>query len=125
LPDLGSPDSVLESGFRIEYADRVISVGDWSAKASVNGWPFTSGLFLLILDDDGRVLDTLFSTDFSRVIRELSGRLVVGISIHEADSEYDDQFFFGRLSEDFAQMRVAPLAADVSVPASALRVVTQ
>ena len=125
LPDLGSADSVLETGFRIDYAERAISVGDWSAKASVNGWPFTSGLFLLILDDEGRVLDTLFSTDFSQVIRELNGRLVVGISIHEADSEYDDQFFFGRLSEDFSQMRVAPLGADVDVPPAAIEAVAQ
>jgi len=125
LPDLGSSGSVLESGFQIDYARNVISVDDWSAQASVNGWPFTSGLFMLILDNEGRVLDTLFSTDFSRVIRELSGRLVVGISIHEEDSDYDDQFFFGRLSEDFSQMRVAPLAGDVSVPAAAMEFLAQ
>jgi hypothetical protein len=117
---LVSADSIRESGFRIAYEELTLSVGELDVKATKNGWKFETGLFLFVLDEDGKVADTVYSDDFSRLIKELDGQFVVGISIHEAGSKYDDQYFYGRISPDLTGLKVALLAADVSVPAEEL-----
>jgi phosphoglycerol transferase len=117
---LVSEGSVRESGFSIAYEDLTISVGNVGVKATKNGWKFDSGLFLFVLNEDGQVTDTIYSDDFARLIEELEGQYVIGISVHGKDSEYDDQYFYGRLSQNLAALRVQPLLADVHVPAEKL-----
>jgi phosphoglycerol transferase len=117
---LGSDYSVRKSGFRINYSDLTIIVGDLSLKASENGWRFTSGLYLVVFDEEGNVIDTIHSVDFARLVKELNGRFVVGISIHEKGSEHDNQFFFGRVTNDLTGLSVRKLDSDVTVDASQL-----
>jgi hypothetical protein len=45
---------------------------------------------------------------------------VVGISVHEKDSQFGDQFFFGRISQDLKKLTIQPLNSDVQVDASHL-----
>jgi phosphoglycerol transferase len=115
-----SKATLKESGFEISYEDLTITVGDLSIKASKNGWKFHSGLFLLLFDEDGRVTDTLYSNDFALLMQELDGVFVVGMSIHEEESEHGDQFFFGQITQNLAKMAIQPLDSDVRVGASQL-----
>jgi len=89
-------------------------------KAHKDGWGFTSGLFLILLDEEGVVQDTLYSADFEELLRRLDGFLVVGISIQEKDSGYDDQYFYGRLSADLKDLKIKLLGADVFIDAADL-----
>jgi phosphoglycerol transferase len=115
-----SDATVKETGFKISYQDLTISVGDLAIKATKNGWKFSSGLFLVVLNEDGKVTDTIYSNDFAALMKELDGMFVVGISIYENNSEFGDQFFFGRISQDLGKMTIAPLDSDVQVEAGRL-----
>jgi hypothetical protein len=117
---LQSDYSIRESGFRITYSGLTIILGDLSLKASENGWIFTSGLYLVVFDEEGKVSDTIFSVDFARLVKELDGSFVVGISIHETGSGHDNQFFFGRVTNDLTGLSVRKLDSDVTVDASQL-----
>jgi hypothetical protein len=110
--------TLKESGVQISYRDRTISVGDLTVKAHDNGWQFAGGLFLIVLDDDGVVIDTAYSRDFAKLQKELDGFLVVGISIHENPSRYGDQYFFGRFSPDLNTIDIRVLNQDVHINAS-------
>jgi len=112
--------TVKESGVDISYPDLTITVGDLTVKANENGWEFVSGLFLIILNEEGVVTDTLFSNDFAKLQKELDGLLVVGISIHEKSSGFSDQYFFGRISSALEAMKIQPLQKDVHISASQL-----
>jgi phosphoglycerol transferase len=112
---LVSNASVKESGFGISYDDLTISVGDLAIRATKNGWQFETGLFLMVFNEDGSVADTIYSNDFARLIQELDGSYVVGISIHGEETEYGDQYFFGRLSPDLASLKVQTLESNVRV----------
>ena len=115
---LFSSATVKESGFDISYEHLTITVGELTIKASKNGWEFRSGLFLVILNEDGNVTDTIFSDDFGRLVRELEGVQVVGISIQEKNSDFADQYFYGRISSDMTSLTVQPLNADVHISAA-------
>lgn len=113
-----SSATVRESGVDISYESLTITVGELTVKASKNGWEFRSGLFLIILNEDGNVTDTIYSDDFAMLLRELEGFQVVGISIHEKNSNFDDQYFYGRLSRDLTGVTIQPLNADVHISAA-------
>ena len=113
-----SSATVKESGVDISYASLTISVGEFTVKASNSGWKFGSGLFLIILNEEGNVTDTIYSDDFAKLLRELDGFRVVGISIYEDNSDFDDQYFYGRLSTDLTGLTVQPLNADVHISAA-------
>lgn len=117
---LVSGASVRDSGFRISYENLTIRVGDLAIKANKKGGEFRRGLFMLLLDDDGYVTDSIWSDDFAQLISELEGRYVVGFSIHRPKREHQDQFFFGRLSQDLSNFRAYPLNSDVLVAAADL-----
>jgi hypothetical protein len=119
LPET-SIQSAKAAGFSIAHEDLMISVGDLKVKATQNGRKFKSGLFLLVLDEEGNVVDTIFSVDFDELLTTLEGRMVIGVSIHAEGSEYDNQFFFGRMSSDLARLRVQPLKSDVYISAAEL-----
>jgi hypothetical protein len=53
-------------------------------------------------------------------MQELDGVFVVGMSIHEEESEHGDQFFFGQITQNLAKMAIQPLDSDVRVGASQL-----
>ncbi len=114
---LVSSATVKESGVDISYESLTITVGELTVKASKSGWEFRSGLFLIILNEDGNVTDTIYSDDFAKLLRELDGFQVVGISIHEKNSGFDDQYFYGRISRDLTGLTVLPLNADVHISA--------
>jgi len=115
---LFSSATVKESGVDISYEHLTITVGELVVKVSKNGWEFRSGLFLIILNEDGNVTDTIYSDDFGRLVRELEGFQVVGISIQEKNSDFVDQYFYGRISSDLTSLTVQPLNADVHISAA-------
>jgi hypothetical protein len=118
---LASDRSVWESGFGVSYGDLTITVGNLEIKANKVGAEFEGGLFLLVLDDDGYVEDSIWSDDFARLQGELDGRYIVGVSIHRPKRDYPDQLFFGRLTQDLSGLRVQFLTSDVTVSATDLQ----
>ncbi len=111
---------VKESGFEISYEDLTITVGDLSVKANKYGKKLSSGLFLLVLDEESKVLDTVYSDNFTRLTHKFDGLFVVGISLTEKGSETGNQYFFGRFSQDLGKMTLQPFDSDVHVDPSEL-----
>ncbi len=121
LPVVASPtlfksiDSASTEGVRISRHDLKFTIGDLEIVASDNGTPFEFGLFVLALDDQGHVVDTMYSDDGELLVNSLMGRSVIGISVFGDGDIGNDQYFYGQFSEDPGKMVFMPFGSDVSI----------
>jgi hypothetical protein len=114
-PLLKSIDSASIEGVKISRHDLKITIGDLEVVASANGTPFEFGMFVLVLDDQGHVVDTIYSDDGELLLKSMMGRLVIGISVFRDGDMSNDQYFYGRFSEDPGKMVFRPFGSDVSI----------
>ena len=114
-PLLRSIDNASVEGVKISRHDLIFTVGDFQVTANANGTPFEFGLFVLALDDQGRVVDTIYTEDGELLVNSLMGRFVVGISAFGDGDLSNDQYFYGRFSEDASGMLFRPFGSDVSI----------
>ena len=110
-----SISSASTEGVRISRHDLKFTIGDLEVVASDNGTPFEFGLFVLALDDQGYVVDTMYSDDGELLVNSLMGRSVIGISVFGDGDISNDQYFYGQFSKDPEKMVFMPFSSDVSI----------
>ena len=96
---LGSSASVREHGIEILRQDLALRVGDLTLKAKEAGGEFVSGMYLVVLDEQGIVNDAIYSDDYQLLAKNLNGRYVIGLSVMP-DPPHAAAYFFGTISPD-------------------------
>ncbi|GEM_PF-332963 len=116
---LDSGASALDTGFVITAEPLAIQAGDLDLVASENGRPFSVGMFLAILAEDGTVRDTLYTDDFGQLLRDFPGRPVIGVSMFEGAP--GPTWFAGRISNNPATIVNQPLLGEARMSGAELR----
>jgi len=91
--------SVREHGLSLSRRDLSLTIGDLTLRANDSGQKFVAGMYLAVLNEQGQVVDAIYSDDYSSLAKNLEGRFVVGISVMRAPP-YSATYFYGRLSPD-------------------------
>jgi hypothetical protein len=108
-------DSARDTGVMISRQDVTFGVGDYAILASDAGRTIDSGLFVLLLNEQGNVTDTIFTRDSGAMLQELEGRFVVGVSLYGDQRYRGDEYFFGWMSQEPGALVVRPFDADVHI----------
>jgi phosphoglycerol transferase len=108
-------DSTFETGVMIARQDLMITIGDFQVRATDAGRKIRSGLFLLLLNEQGKVTDTVFTEDSDAMLAELSDRFVIGVSLYGAEDFQGDQYFYGRMSSNPGDLVVRPFDTNVHI----------
>ncbi len=110
---LATSPSALDTGALINASDWSISFGDFTLVPHVGGYPFSEGIFMALLDENGRVTDTVYEYDSDFLLERHAGRFVVGISvINDATLAVA---FVGTISEDPNLMNQALLQQNLFI----------
>lgn len=96
---LGQGVSVRENGVILSRKDLSINIGDLTLKANSSGQKFVSGMYLVVLDEAGNVLDAIYSDDYESLAKNLDGKFVIGVSVMQAPP-YSADYFYGNISPD-------------------------
>ena len=106
--------SAKETGVRLSKDDLSISVGDLTLRANESGEKFTSGMYLAVFDDDGYVIDAIYSDDFELLAKSLDGVFVVGVSVLENRPGLAS-YFYGRISLDGTEITQKALTSNINI----------
>lgn len=117
-PVTDSP-SLFEVGLKVSPANLSMTAGKLTLVPNDNGYPFESGMFIAILDNQGRIRDTVYENDFGRLLEQHDGRAVVGVSVLEPGDR--PLFFMGRLGPNPEGIRQLPFDDVLEIPADEIR----
>lgn len=110
---LDEAPSVMDSGVMIDATDWTMSFGDLKLVPHMRGYPFEEGMFMALLDENGRVTDTMYENDSDRLLERHEGRFVVGISVIRDATQA--VVFVGTISEDPSLMNQALLQQNLFI----------
>lgn len=79
----------------------------------MRGYPFEEGIFMALLDDQGRVIDTVFESDSDELLQKHTDRFVVGVSV--VRDAQQAVLFVGTISEDPSLMNQALLQQNMFI----------
>ncbi|MDG1462998.1 MAG: sulfatase-like hydrolase/transferase [Gammaproteobacteria bacterium] len=112
--------AATEVGVTISRLGYEIELGDFKVKANKNGMPFKSGMYMLLLDDEAKVIDTMFSENYMDLAASVPDAFVVGISVLP-DRQNFPSYFFGRITETGEKIRQGALKGSVFLSAQQIR----
>jgi len=99
-PSLLNPTaSVKESGISISRRELSLKIGDLTLKANDSGEKFVSGMYLVVVNEQGTVVDAFYSDDYESLAKNLNGRFVIGLSVMPAPP-YSAVYFYGKITPD-------------------------
>jgi glycerophosphoryl diester phosphodiesterase len=111
---LASKDSANDTGVVISVSDLSISIGETKFVASEQGRAFTSGMYLVVFDQEGHPLDAIYSQDYASLAEGLNDKFVVGVSLF-ADRPNKPSYFYGRITWDGSEIVQRALYRDVEL----------
>ena len=99
-PSLLDPrSSVKENGIAISRRDLSLTIGNLTLKANDSGQKFESGMYLAVLNEQGIVVDAIYSDDYESLAKNLDGTFIIGISVMPAPP-YSATYFYGIITPD-------------------------
>ena len=110
-------DSAKKSGVAISRRDMSLSIGDLTLKANYHGQKFVSGMYLAVLNEQGNVVDAIYSDDYANLAKNLNGTFVVGVSVMQAPP-HSAVYFYGKISPDGKGMTQRAFNHDVYLSAA-------
>jgi len=110
---LGASEPATMVGVTVSPADMSLTIGNLKLAASRTGFEFEYGMFLAVLNEEGKVLDAVYSDDYEKLLGRYQGKFVIGISLLEGDP--GPTVFAGRLSRDPSSIRVQPLVEEIHI----------
>lgn len=99
-PSLLDPGaSVKENGIAFSRHELSLTIGDLTLRANNSGQKFESGMYLVVLNEQGVIVDAIYSDDFESLAKNLDGTFIIGISVMPAPP-YSAVYFYGRITPD-------------------------
>ena len=114
---LGEAASIHDDGIMLSRRDLSLKIGDLTLKANKHGQKFVSGMYMAVFNEQGVVVDAIFSENFELLAQKLNGKFVAGISLQRAPP-YTAVYFYGRLSPDGRGMTQRGFNHDIHLQAN-------
>ena len=88
--------NLRESGIAVDLSTGKALIGDTEFLISADGGEFALGFFMMVFDEEGRLYDTIYTTDPTPIARDLDNRITVTIA--KQGKSLPSALYVGRLS---------------------------